>query len=312
MIIKKKRIRDLEHYTRLVPQGETIIFGIYAAATTNNLLKKIGFSQNPTLGDAVLPASIFGPISAYNANGKTLVHKDEPMETAYRQVEWHWKQWRGRYDYDEQSKIVDIPYQRYPRTFIPPPSIELVIAQRADGEKVIVTHAITHTPKNKERMLHVVNLFLEIFGECQLFTENLGDFLKAPLRRLNWTVLPPGRRPWMQLKSEVNQIIGNLTKGNLAVIHHRLESVNKYGPEFLAVGRAGFWGYVIFGFPDKDIYILESIYFGNATYVFADNWETLSTKTKAEILDARLQKDRIIHKEGWEKNIHALLKQKRG
>ena len=84
MIIKKKRIRDLEHYTRLVPQGETIIFGIYAAATTNNLLKQIGFSQNPTLGDSVLPASIFGPISAYNANGKTFVHKDEPMETAYR------------------------------------------------------------------------------------------------------------------------------------------------------------------------------------------------------------------------------------
>jgi len=88
--------------------------------------------------------------------------------------------------------------------------------------------------------------------------------------------------------------------------------VNKYGPEFLAVGRAGFWGYVIFGFPDKDIYILESIYFGNATYVFADNWETLSTKTKAEILDAKLQKDRIIHKESWDRNIHALLKQKKG
>jgi len=29
-------------------------------------------------------------------------------------------------------------------------------------------------------------------------------------------------------------------------------------------------------------------------------------------LDAKLQKDRIIHKESWDKNIHALLKQKKG
>jgi hypothetical protein len=39
---------------------------------------------------------------------------------------------------------------------------------------------------------------------------------------------------------------------------------------------------------------LESVKYGNATYVFGKNWDTCSKMTKNEMLDNRLQKARII------------------
>jgi hypothetical protein len=98
-----------------------------------------------------------------------------------------------------------------------------------------------------------------------------------------------------------------VSEGNRKIIEHRLEAINSYGPTFYAIGQAGFRGYIVFGFSDRDIFFLESMYFGNATYVFEDNWETLSKMTKAEILNHNLQKDRIIHREGWENRVDKLL-----
>ena len=103
------------------------------------------------------------------------------------------------------------------------------------------------------------------------------------------------------------QILSLASKGNQSVIEHRFEVVNSYGSESVAIGQAGFRGYIIFGFPHKNLYVCESIYFGNATYVFEEDWEELSKRTKAEILNENLQKDRLIHIKGWEQKVHNLL-----
>jgi hypothetical protein len=87
----------------------------------------------------------------------------------------------------------------------------------------------------------------------------------------------------------------------------RFHRVNGYEPSFVAVGRAGFKGYVVFGFPDLNIYILESTQTNNATYVFEENWERLSQMTKAEILNNELHKDRIIHRQSWFRKLHKLM-----
>ena len=81
----------------------------------------------------------------------------------------------------------------------------------------MVAQAIAITAGNKEFAVHIVNLFLEIFGECQVFSEKLEDVFRAPVRRLNWEILPPGRRPWDQLKREVDQILKDVSKGNQAI-----------------------------------------------------------------------------------------------
>src|SRR4030042_784544 len=107
----------------------------------------------------------------------------------------------------------------------------------------------------------------------------------APIMRLHWKVLPQGRMPWDRLNAELDPLIRCQPDGNQPVIRHRLQAVNAHGPSFVAVGQGGFDGYVIFAFPDRNIFILECVHFGNATYVFSNDWERLSQMSKAEILD---------------------------
>lgn len=65
---------------------------------------------------------------------------------------------------------------------------------------------------------------------------------------------------------------------------------------------------MVFEFEKKELYIFESIAYGNATYIFEGEWENVSKLSKKEILDRRLAKDRIVHYNDWEKNINKYLK----
>jgi hypothetical protein len=307
LLIKQSRIRSLKGKLGRLRVGTDVVVGARLIPDLIPKLTRIGFSTGVNVGDAVLPTAV-GPVSRFNANGGNIIHRDQPKETAYRTVEWHWKEFRGRYDFEENSKFVDVPYQRYPRTFVPPPSIELQIAMTADGQRILVAPAMNFSRPDDESLIHVVNLFLEIVGYCQIMTTDLGEVIQSPIRRLNWKLLPPGERTWQELRPDIASAIQRAKKGNQPVIEHRLETINSHHPDFAAIGLAGFAGYVVFGFTARNLYVLESIYTGNATYVFGDQWENLSKLTKMQILDNNLHQDRIIHREGWVRSIRKLLR----
>jgi len=304
MLINKKRIRNLKNYAGFIKRGRKVIVGVKDIERYKEILKKIGFTENLEAGESLLPSDSFGPVSNFNAEGKYVKHKDQPMETAYRTVEWHWQEWNGPYDRVERSKLVDVPYKRYPRSFISPPSVEITIYRKTNNEIVLAGPAIEYSEENTSNLTHIINLFLEIFEECQFFTEDLDEFIKTPLRRLNWRILPPGPMPWTQLQHKIAPLIKLAPKGNQPVIEYRLRTISNCKPDFTAIGEAGFKGYIILGFNSKKVYMCESLYYGNATYVFNEEWESLSKKTKAEILSDNLQDDRIIHRgEGWEEKV---------
>lgn len=214
-------------------------------------LREAGFPADLSAGDTVLPA-VKGNVSKFNAEGGEIVHKDQPKETAYRQQEWTWTEFRGRYDRVERSKIVDVPYKRYPRTPIPPPSIELIAAEDVSGELVVITPPLDYTDANAEALLHRVNLLRELFGEAKLLTEDLAPFDNLKLRRLNWEVLPVGERPWPQLRRRLDPILRNFGERSGPAVEQRLKILTEdHSPDFSAVGRAGFHGYIIFGFNER-------------------------------------------------------------
>jgi len=204
MLIQKKRIRAISKYVRGVNRGEKVVVALRNLVRFPDQLTRAGFSRNLGTGETVLPAAI-GPVSTFNAEGKYDIHTDQPKETAYRLGEWKWKEFRGRYDTVERSKIVEIPYERYPRTFIEPPSVELSIAQSEGGEKVLKSPAYEFVEANDDALIHVINLFLEYFGECELLQENLTPVVPARLIRLNWEVLPQGRMPWVKLQRHLSE-----------------------------------------------------------------------------------------------------------
>lgn len=308
MIINQKRIRSIFPHMKRIQQNQNIVICTDISNIPDTDLEEIGFSSDLEPGERVLPAAK-GNITLFNSRGKEVPLKDQPMETHYRQQEWTWNEFRGRYDFEKRSKIVDIPYNRYPRKVIPPPSIELSISLNTNGHKLIVSDAILFNENNHELIIHVINVFLELFGICEIRPQSLEAIVTSPVRKLNWSVLPRGRRPWAQLEPLIRPIVNNLTKGNKIVIEKRFEAINAYEPDFVAVGQAGFSGYLIFGFFERNLYILESTQTNNATYVLENNWEHLSKLTKAEILEHNLHKARIIHRANWFEEIGRALTQ---
>lgn len=305
MLIRKRRIRNLSANLPGIRRGESLVFAITRPEQHVDRLERIGFTRDLQAGERVLPRPN-GPIGRFNANGRYIVHKNRPKETAYRQVMWTWTQWHGPYRV-ERTEARDVLYERYPRTFVPPPSVELAVATNTRGEKLVASPAFEYTSANDGRIMHVVNLLLELFGECTVLRSNLDEVIRAEVRRLNWEVLPQGRMPWERLRPHVDPFVRRQRRGNRPLIEQRLQTINDHGPEFVALGRAGFSGYVVFGFPEQNLYVLESVNRDNATYVFEEDWQRLSQMTKAEILDRNLQKERIIHREGWPAEIRRLL-----
>lgn len=306
MEIAGKSKRNLDRHLRGVPAGAEVVIALTEVGNHDDALGRAGFSTALPIGETVLPIPK-GTVSTYNAEGTEVIHKDQPMETVYRQVQWTWEQWRGRHT-ETKTGIRDVPYQRYPRTFLEPPGVELTVAEGATGAKAIVAPALAYSDTNKDALLHQVNLFLDLFGQCSLLTEDLEPYLRVEVRRYNWDVLPPGEMPWQRLERRLSPILDQMGERVRPVAEHRLKMfTDNYPSDFTAVGRAGFSGYLIFGYEDKGVHVVESLQYGNATYVFGEDWQRLAQMTKAQILRNDLQQDRIIHRTGWDAHVRQLL-----
>lgn len=83
------------------------------------------------------------------------------------------------------------------------------------------------------------------------------------------------------------------------VAEHRLAVAESLQPEFLGVGQGGFRGYIVFGFPSRNLYVLESLFHGNATHIFGEDWEELSQLTKTQVLHEQRYEHRLEHRGNW-------------
>ncbi|MFA7256820.1 MAG: hypothetical protein WC047_04530 [Kiritimatiellales bacterium] len=302
-----KKIRKLNRFIPVLGSGRIIVCGIEDVDFHRQKLTEIGFTDDMLEGESVLPDSRIGLSCRKNSEGWVEVHKNQPMETFYTPVVWRWREFRGRYNYEDKEEIRYRSGKRYPRTEHPPLGIEITIRLKTDGKKVAMLEFLEVKPENYQRIVDSINVLVEIFGECDLLKDNLDAIIRGEVKRLNWRILPPGKRPWDSVKTDIKEIIEREKTGTQKVIEKRLEAINHYGPEFVAVGQHGFTGYLIFGFPQKNLFLLESIFFGNATYIFGNDWGRLSKLSKAEILKDGLQRERVIHQKSWSRDIAKIL-----
>lgn len=304
MIINKKNIKAIEKYFSHMNENDSFILGVDMADIKNvNILKRIGFTEKLEVGERVLPSYI-GSKTKYNGEGKKIPVKDLPKETFYVSRLWSWKDWRG----NEHSKIISIPRERYQRKQISPPSIELTIGTDKSDNKYVYADTMIYNDENRSVILSTINMFLEIFGTCTVFKNDFKPSL-VPIKKLNWEMLPPGKKSWNEFKNSLEKNIFRDLKSSSkkAVYEDRLKKINNLNPDFIAVGNGGFSGYIVLGFKEKKLYILENLWYGNATYIFDENWEMLSQLTKMEVLSNELYKHRIIHDPIWESNLNSFM-----
>jgi hypothetical protein len=308
MKITKKRIRNVATNFPFLQEGSTVVFGLQDLSSHSARLHQAGLSPGFPAGESVLP-TVMKSVSRYNAEGRYVRQQPPEKETVSRMIEWTWTERHGK-DEVERSDFKYVPYERYKRVFLPPPGIELTIATDSKtGQRLLVTPPIQYAGAATDaQVIHRVNLLLELFGESEVMTEDFDQIIRAEVRRLNWQVLPAGKRDWPTLQQELEPLVERQKPGLQGVIRRRFAYVNSFEPSFVAIGQAGFSGYVIFGFPQKGVYVLESVHTNNATYVFEQDWEALSQMTKTDILSQQLQRDRVFHTNGWTEQVARILR----
>ena len=296
MRIQQSRIQNPQTFLHSLPNGsrfQVILTNLEAHSTR---LQKIGFSSELRPGEKLLP-KVSGPISRFNADGKDVPQKDQPKETCYKTV---FTRIFGR-----SWQYVTRAYERYPRVHYDAPEEELTIEVR-NGQKVLISRELEYQPNQMDEIKHTINLFLELFGECDILSDVLVQLHAFNIERRNWRVLPQGEYPWEKAKDVLQNVTKMLPAWKREIVDARFELVTNFNPTRIVIGEAGFDGYVIFCFEKQNLYLLESRYTGNATYVFGENWERLATLTKKEILNGQLQLNRIVHTEGWPMKISSL------
>jgi|LSQX01.3.fsa_nt_gb hypothetical protein len=289
--IRQKRIRNL----RLLDdyKKNTIQIGIPVLKDEDH---KVGLKN---VGDVVLPSDSFGPVSDRNANGYFLVNKSLPKENRY--VSTIWSRPYGNKNASEQA--IDIYRDCYPRIEVEPIEIEMLLYEDDEKNKYIIANL---TPNIREKNLKdVVNLFLEVFGECYIYKEKIISNDLTVTRRCNWEILKPGELPSENIVRNVLQREMDINKYDVK----RLEVIESYKSKEKVEGIRGFHGYYAFVF--EKYCVFESAKYGNATYIVkATNWEELSQLTKKELRDLNAVEDRIIHNKDWESKIKKVFKAK--
>lgn len=299
MLITKTRIKEVDNYIAPFKNEK----GIYIATEINSVsleskLMMMGFPAVDFTGIKILPRAI-GPVSTFNVEGRDELLKNLPKETYYHDA--FIKDWHGYYHY------VEISGKRYRRNHIDGPCQEISLVKI--GEKnYAISDSLPNTPGGKELIKHVINLFLEIFGVCTILDKNkCPEVLSAPLKRANWQILPEGEIVW----ERVNQIVGNIQDSSELVgklQKYRFMTIIQYKPNIVYYGKGGFHGYLVFVFKNRRLVLMENMIYGNATYIFRDNWEELSKLSKAEIQKYNLYDKRLVHRESWPMQIGKLLR----
>lgn len=305
MIIKQTRINKLSCLD-WAQRGEKIVIALSDAIRFKENLIGLGFSAELGEGERILPA-IVNSATRKNAEPFYSVDKLRPKETYYQTLLWKRQEWAGRGKTREVTDYVSIPRTRYARIWHAPYSVEFTLKNDEKRGLMVVTEPLEFCKENDPSLINTINMFLMTFGECEILTNNLENLSPEKVIKLNWEVLPKGIYPWEKVKTDIETISRNSSGTSRKILLEKCEYINSFHPNFIAYGKSGFRGYMIFGFIERNLYVLESVYMNNATYIFGSDWEYLSKLSKAEILNSNLQIARLIHKENWRQEISKML-----
>ena len=81
LIIKKSRVRTLDSNLPTILKDKSLMLAV-AVAGQEKKVEKLGFTTPFTEGDSVLPRAV-GPITRFNAYGRSVVLRNRPKEEVY-------------------------------------------------------------------------------------------------------------------------------------------------------------------------------------------------------------------------------------
>jgi hypothetical protein len=295
--------KSINSFNRIIAQShgaQEMLFVVAREKISSDLQARISIHHLREEGDSILPAAV-GKVSEVNARGKEVKRRDLPLVKKSVPQYRTWKDWHG----NDHSGVQIRTMMVFPIDFIRP-QMEHLSLRIIGGKEYIVTRKV-NVDEPPAAAIHLANLMLELFQAFEIFDVERQRIAHVPARQLQWELLPPGKYPWKSAEKIIKPCLDGLRPSEKGVIEHRIREITHFEPDFLATGRGGYQGYFVLGFSTRGIYLLESSNLDNATYVFGEDWEVLSTLTKGEIINGDRAHQRVIHDKAWRRKIRQML-----
>ena len=252
------------------------------------------------------PAPNAGRFSLRNCRNTVIIHTSEPkIPTELNGVATDW--------YGEQHPFTYIR-DCYRRSIVFPKHIKIASEiTRVELDSVVVAFRVNEplrssSPDFQSRLLSGLNLLQENVGTCDIERANTNMSQYQHLLRANWRIFPPGALTNMELACRVyGRSARQLDAKQIMEIQSRYDFLMSLGAKEIIVGMDSFNGYIGAKF-DDDIVVFDNVRFGNAVYILREDWETLSKKTKHELLQMKGVAYRIPHLQGWRHKVSQRLK----
>jgi hypothetical protein len=281
---------------------------------TAGLYKHLRITESegvPKFPPFVVPPARQGRYSNKNVNVWVVVRNDLPKITkTYTFESPNWGDWSNGSHEVEWDRLI------YRRDSHSPPElairIELLSTEPGPDPRFIfkfqVADALSQShPEFRQLLFFNLNLLQENVGACDVFKADaeLPEFLRTIT--VEWEILPPGDRAGNLAKI----LAGRPPDETSRAVTERYDTLAALRPLSFINGRSGFRRYFGAKFAE-DLVVFENIDYGNAAYVMFERWETLSQKTRLELLAGPADGFvRVVHRKGWQSQLKNIIQQYR-
>ena len=226
------------------------LIGKNIAEFTEDKLIKISDRASWKDGEAFLPSKN-GKFSKINADGKIIIRRDLPKETASHELKYTRFEFHG----PDRREVEDSTwryYQKFVRERLAAPNVNVKCIVSND-EKFLVIEC--DSADDDDLLLHKLNLALELFeSEFELHIPAKDGFVKIPskFKFVHWEILPSGEKTQEEVIAIIKSTISpDLKKTIKPVVEKRLSTIANYEPDNIAIGVGGYKGYIVYNFPSK-------------------------------------------------------------
>lgn len=192
--------------------------------------------------------------------------------------------------------------------------IEPTVLEDRGGDQVVVKFGLTPIlDRNMGEfdliLLWSLNVLQENTGVTGVFAADATEQDYISTITLDWQIFPPGT-----VEEVVARLTGAARPGNAPDferhLRQRVKLFEGFDPKNYIQGQGGFGSYFGAQFAD-DLVVFENLKYGNAVYLLYQNWDEISQRSRLDLLrDQDAHFDRVVHTEGWEDRLTALLHDK--
>lgn len=150
-----------------------------------------------------------------------------------------------------------------------------------------------------------INVMQESCGDVRIRESGIPVSSYIATLEVDWEILPPGDADEV-IRVAVERLQPD-AEGQ-RVIDERMRVLLGMNPRRLVVGTSRFARYVG-GMFAEDLVVFENIRYGNAIYVMFEDWETLSRRSRVELMRAADDRFvRVTHTRGWQDKLRTIVR----